>query len=271
MDTVRAVAHDVARKGGIMVFPRLGILSTIDRELSQTARNVDGLFHSGEIVAYDPASGLARVLVRSGFQGETVELDGVGVLFDNAAAFVGFDSLILTPGGNLNGAAFALGPISRGDVLFSTAGSTVTAHSTARDVPGPLGDSPAWEIQLVGTETVLIHAISVALDSVSAARPFLRLDGGGVRSDWFAAGELPDAAQDTNAAPVFINFIGDTPYRVQAGSMLRLTAFAQRSEPLGVVIGSWRSFLTNDTPPAGQPLTTSNSPVPILRVHGSTA
>ena len=252
-----------------MVQPRLEILSTLNREVLEQGRAFDGQYHSAELVGIDGATGLATVRVRGGFAGETVDVSGIGVLFPDATRWMGFDVLVLAPTGNLNGPSFLLGPIQRGDVVFGTTGLEIASTVNAIDrLVGP--STPAFDVRLAGTETVLISSVVVALDNVHASRPFVRLEGA-TTVDWFAAGTLPEIAEDTlypSDSPVCVTFTGDTPFRLQAGTTLRLRGFAQRSS---VLDGSWRGFLTTDTPPAGQALTVQGSPasLPIVRLHGT--
>ena len=243
-----------------MVQPRLGILSTIDSELTRVSELVTAQDFTGELVSVDPATGLATVDVRSKrVVGETVMINGVGVLFENAAYFVGFDVFLRVPSGSLNGDVYAIGPILRGSILFDTTALAVTSHAFARDPVGPSGSTSAFSIGLSGTSQVLIQSISVAVDSEDGARPFLRLNTGGEDVDWFGVA----------AGTALTAFSGDVPLIVRDGTTLTVTGLAVAFSLL--VEGSWRAALTSGSPPSGQALTPTGSPLPLLRVHGTVA
>ena len=248
-----------------MVQPRLGILSTIDTELTRVSEIVSAQDFSGELVAVDTATGLATVRVRSKrIVDETVTINGVGVLFENATYFLGFDVFLRVPSGSLNGDVYAIGPILRGSILFNTAALAVSSHAFARDPVGPLFSTSAFSFGLSGTATVLIQSVVVALDSVDGARPFLRLNVEGVDTDWF--GVLPNAADEVGT-PVSVTFSGDVPLLLPAEMQLTVTGLADATDLR--VGGSWRAYLTAGSPPSGQALTPTGPPLPLLRVHGT--
>ena len=249
-----------------MVQPRLGILSTIDSELTRVSDLVNGQDFSGELVSVDTASGLATVRVRSKrVVGETVLISNAGVLFPDPQDFVGFDVILRAPNG-LNGEVYAVGPVLRGSVVFNTAALAVSEDAFASDPIGPAFSTAAFGFDLSGTGTVLVQSVVVALDSVDGARPFVRLNAGSAEEDWFAAGILPDAADETGMA-VFVTFTKDAPLRVPAGTTLTVTGLAAATSTFKP--GSWRAYLTADSPPSGQVLTTTDSPLPLLRIHGT--
>ena len=244
-----------------MVHPRLGILSTIDREVSRLSDVQGASDFSGELVSIDPATGLATVDVRSKrVVGETVMISGVGVLFENPTYFLGFDVFLRVPSGSLNGDVYAIGPILRGSVLFNTTALPVSSHAVASDPVGPFGSTTAFSfaLNLLGTAPVLIQSIAVALDSVDGARPFLRLNAGSGDIDWFGV------ATETGE----VVFSGDAPLLLRAGTSLTVSGLAVAFDLLKA--GSWRAALTAGAPPSGQALTTTDSPLPLARIRGTT-
>ena len=243
-----------------MVFPRLGILSTIDTELTRVSEIVTAQDFTGKLVSVDTATGLATVRVRSKRMiGETVMINGVGVLFENAAYFLGFDVFLRVPSGSLNGDVYAVGPILRGSVLFNSTSLAVSSYAVASDPVGPFGSTSAFSfaLDLLEAAPVLIQSIAVALDSVDGARPFLRLNVEGVDIDWFGVA--------TEAAEVV--FSGDAPLLLQAETTLTVTGLADAFDLL--VAGSWRAALTSGSPPSGQALTPTGSPLPLARIRGT--
>ena len=241
-----------------MVFPRLGILSTIDTELSRVGELVTAQDFTGRLVAVDTETGLATVSVRSKrIAGETVTISGVGVLFENAAFFLGFDVFLRVPSGSLNGDVYAVGPILRGTVVFNTTALPVSSYAVASDPVGPLGSTSAFSFSLSGTETVLVQSVALALDSVDGARPFLRLNAGSGDIDWF--GVATETGENV--------FSGDAPLLLPAETTLTVTGLADALDLLKD--GSWRAYLTVGSPPSGQALTTSSSPLPLARIRGT--
>ena len=243
-----------------MVTPRLSILSTIDSELTRVSDLVTAQDFSGELVSVDPATGLADVDVRSKrIAGETVMISGVGVLFENAAFFLGFDVFLRVPSGSLNGAVYAIGPILRGTILFNTAALPVSSYAVASDPVGPFDSTSAFSfgLELLGTAPVLVQSVAVTLDSVDGARPFLRLNAGSGDIDWFGVA--------TSAGEVV--FSGDAPLLLPAETTLTVTGLADALDLLKD--GSWRAALTSGSPPSGQALTTTSSPIPLARIRGT--
>ena len=243
-----------------MVEPRLSILSTIDTEVSRLSDVQTASDFTGKLVSVDPATGLADVDVHSKrLAGETVLIKNVGVLFENATSFLGFDVLLRVPSGSLNGDVYAIGPILRGSVLFDTTGLAVSSHAFATDPVGPSGSTSAFSFSLnpSGTAPVLIQSIAVALDSVDGARPFLRLNTIRGNIDWFGV----------ESGTALVTFSGDSPLLLRAGMTLTVSGLAVAFNVL--VEGSWRAALTSGSPPSGQVLTTTDTPLPLMRIRGT--